>query len=1512
MRTFANQATLTSLENAAVRQAWLKVESSDELLRFGLHASASPGDMDTAVCQSAFINGTTGILAGRAGSAAYLTPTNYSAGTGLHVGSTNASRVIVQYGAVNVAAMRGSFDANGDFYTALWMWNSQPAIYKGTLSGGSISWSTYNSSLVGPVMQQSVDLVRRVDAVLYTTLGVIAVFGSYNGEAGVYTQSFYLVKPGSGSIVKLDTIIQRKAPEGTKLAAWYAVERWGSFAAAKANGDTITVVANDGVRAVKFHITNGIESQLEPITDIDFSSATHKFYAASIEKIGSLYYMTGRMTRSMTDGTSQVLEMYFTSEDMVNWSVGEYSSFITQTASHLVLPAMASFTPAHIYAIGGGNLFRAAARVMDTGGALTDISSKVLSASINAGTNAADSASVATHHYQAIAETSPGRVLDISAGLKNGSGTEYGGKLGRYVIDVQPEVINAAGRNAVQVDAIDQASWKLINWKANTDIDRWSWTRMEPDLSSAGMIIKTPQREIKFGSTGFVSTALNNPFVGYSAARDSRDGIARMTVNFGSASSASLSSVGFVVGASASEFNALLIPRNNSVTNRPAFRRSNLPASDDEGNGGWNTEDHVSGLMTSWLTNAYAKITKHPNALASGSDEEYYSGAVFSAGTDYLLTLRVQGRRVQLYARTKDLNAATQVSSSQQSLVYEWLANEYAPLRHSPQSYWGFVAGTDVWCRKDNEFAVETGLGRGLTSAWQPGNIPAEIEYHFGKNLLAGSTSTNGSGGVNIPSGYSGSFNAGQTVRVQVPGYSDQLRTVKSVSSTVVTFYDYRTTSDANFGAPGGTTCYLYGMSDGDGVTGELDSGYGKKYDSINNVVTYDFGAAKKPTRMYGRATIVSDTTTALFSRPAYSDGEYHSLLSGSFSNGGTWEAFDTTSPLASPYSWRIYMRSSRFFAGAPSQYGLPTYGYFKVGDEIVRYVSYTFKKRGSWPGGGSTETWTVCPVYIAPLAKAGGPALKLNQWKSYGNAKPGDYFEHIGTAANTDPYTPAVSPSGLLVEIENRDSKPDDYSKSSTNYYVSSINGTTGEITLDKHYPNSINGSYVDIDKPGVTQAEKDLASGGELAIISGFAQMGTSPELHSTSQPVVFYPTTDTNPISSLVNVKKFAALAGLYNSAEDDLKYICNLAGVRGVQFRSLGSYSGVLGTTLQTLSTSETDFVLDLNAHLYAATDNRLRVRFRGNYLLDIRATGLKGVIRLQLAAPNMAITQGAADQKWVDQVDVSVSEIPISGTVSAGVFTENAAMLHRVRVVVRKNTVAVEVDRQLAWQFDLSDYAADGGYYKTAGPVTIQYTSSQSQSITARLVELSDDVENHIIDMGTPGGEALSFVRQERHILSRSTQDGGLEFSRYLSRDQEATLTENLVSVQPKLAALEAVGHVNISGVEFGEWVDESWIQQNGYKFDMGGNRLLDTVSDSTREARTLVRGMKESSKVLAIQGVARLAMQPEGKATVVFSSSGDAPSFPSEDFVISSVSFQIAPQHGAFAGSYELRKYYAF
>lgn len=1473
-RTFADNAGLTALEGQVIKPFWMTMTAQDDVLHFELNTSIGNLTQDTDICTSLFqSSATAGQVAGMdTNGVLYITETNF-AGNSMGISSANTSRVRVTSTVAYIPCLRGSFSSSGEFWwTEAATFGTGVQLWKGSLSGTTLTRTMMaNSVTLGAVgtMSNSSSFVRRVESVCRTSNGTVIAVGNYDFTQALATIEFFLYDSTfyPTGVKQLETIVQFEFTE--TYTDWHSHGKKGSFthaATSPVDSDKIVIVSNDGRRAMKFTVRHAVESQLEPVIPIDYDLGgelpQHTFMPTGIMLSADLLHLSGRYTRPFSDGSSVVLEMYSTSKDGDSWSVGEYSSFITSLATYQVLPVLSnSYTsPTRIYTIGSLISYSAAARVIDGNGSASSILSYITDGTIESATNSGDQLTIQMRTTPASVRA--GRLIKLAMGLKDAAGVSKGGDYGRYMVMNSPANYSPYGQTSGEVQALDEASWRLVNWAAPTDVDRWS-SSVIPDPYTTNPTLETtlmlmsPSRDITFAATGFSTVALNDPFVAYSTTRDERDGLTSIRGRFTSTDMYSQQTIGLIFGGSADEFNAFIVPRPGTwleTTTYPFVARSNL-------NGGsWDFSEQQTGVWKSVLDTQFAKMMKHPNASASANDTYIYgpnASTFIEANEDYRFTLRTQGRRAQVFARKMRTEYDELSDYSETEILAEYRFGPRFKRKHDDRQYFGAICGTDV---------------PGSTDWWrqgQYGDLSASLTDTSGLYSLSDFGTKIGTGVFTYSLGGSGSVNSVSMLPAAtlLPGGTlpvdwycrlhytsgsavDATFQVASKSSGsvnsdfVVALVNGTSTGNANVDIYVYKTDVRFGWASSRPIS-ELDS------DGILSI--NDPRSVKRNELALGRGAFMSDDNSAVSIRYAETDGVVHSVLS----QGNIGLAWDMpTNPVdgfgSQPGNWRFVMNHGLFFEGEPSQYGLPTNGYmaFRVQSEIVRGLRQTYIKAGF----ASSFVGCYIPTWYRPLGPVAKNSTSLVGWKSGANL-PGDNFDVVETAMGS-------SFPGMLCEVVSRN--------------ISSTEEAVQYYTVDAYTSGGYD--YVTLDKPYAGELQ-DLEA---YAVISGRGWGGTSKVVHPADSPAVYCPL-EASDIAALtapvdyIRLDKFQGVIGLYNSAEDDIKYSCALAGVRNPTFGSKYSATIAPSSSGVTLSASESNFVLELNAHLFSNGDS-LKVGFRNNYVLDLRAnnslTGFNGVLELRLETTSSGIT-ATSGTKWLDRVKVPISDwFPFGVLSSGGARTEATGTKNNYRIIVNNNIVRVEMEGMLVFAFDLKDYdystsgVVASNYTQGYGPVTVKYSVSSALTMTARLQELSEEVENHVIDIASSGDSTISFVTSERHILMRSTHTGGVEFSRYLTRPSTETVADNVITVSENELNLDPLGHTQVSGAEYGEYVDQIWIQENGYKFGSGSNRLLNTVSDSVTEARLLQRISKENANQYALQmsGV-KYKWQPEDGIT---------------------------------------------
>lgn len=625
-------------------------------------------------------------------------------------------------------------------------------------------------------------------------------------------------------------------------------------------------------------------------------------------------------------------------------------------------------------------------------------------------------------------------------------------------------------------------------------------------------------------------------------------------------------------------------------------------------------------------------------------------------------------------------------------------------------------------------------------------------------------------------------------------------------------------------------------------------------------------GTVKQSSTTAGRAAIVNRQNDAISLRMMESDGSTHLMYSGSAQTGLGYDW--PTNPISnkdfvgnvgivSTRDWRLIMNQGRLFPFSSTTLGLPggdQKSYMIKGEEIIRYNNWGWKSRGS---SATDIVWCIISAYYTPIFPSVKGQTEIQQWSKFANntwIEPGDKFNLIPNLSGLRLY---INGKGGSYTTEG-DAKQ---------YAVSAVAANGGTASKLTFTPKLLSGT--DFTDPGTERAKDADKQLKEIAILSGREQFGTSSGMQSYTDPLCFYPVgPDTTAVpDSFIKVNYTTMSVGLYNSAKDNLKYACNLAGISDVQFMDypVSGWNDV-SSTAETISLANlSNFVIE--AYGTITTSSVISIKMRNAYVLyvDVDTVNSRGHLTLTLKtavgfSPAEKISTGSGLENTIAKVSVPVSDIPLTGT-------------HDFRFILRKERLMIEMDRSPVWTFDLKSYKFGlyDLYSDAAGPI-VMTASSVTNNLKTKLVELSEEIENQIIDMSQGGGDAVQFITRERHIHSRSTQNGGLQFSRFLDANRENVvlqktdgtyITSDFITDQLEYNPYNVPGHVLVTGAEYGEHLDPEWIRQNGYMFSTNQNRLLDTVEDSVKEAKYLIRMSKEDSDNSQIELVGLPHIQPE-------------------------------------------------
>ena len=1490
MRHFAPTVpSIQALALSDIRKPYAHFRVSNELLRFTQVATESFATAkSTLLAGFVYSNGRVYYASSNAGNSFFkdldVSAPDFSPSAGSVTGVT-----------VSPGALKSDLTAT-QWITATWAWNAGATVKRYDLSGHLVS----TSIALPEACVRTSTLIKRIEAVCdINGSNSLVVLGCHNFALKLSTLKFFLVN--TTTCTELRTILQVPFADdaATTYANWWEpVQYCANVYSISNSAGGFTVVANDSAagRAVQFTLRNGIESQIDYVVPIDPDASDVTFAPTGLCKLGDFFYLSGFFTRPKSNDTAIRMNVYLTSDDGWYWSIGERSHFLSDNDAQTVIVPNQTGQPV-IYAIGvsasTGYVLSSPARVIDGYGATENIDDKVLQWSLQGQGDSADGLSVRVDDPDVIPE---GTVIDFSGGYEVSPGVESGGAIGRYVIDQLPVDTAFTGTQVPQSDAIDLAGRHLQDWRSPIDIDEWSITHHEDSLNTWGkLLLKTTNHNediedlrptadsVKQNTVvdgALESSALNDPVIGYSTDPDERDGQAYIEVEFQNTSGPCQQSVGLVFGGNAptdtdtvAQFNAVTIPAVSTWTdyshNNVELWQSNLaPIDADAATGGWQLPEQLSGILSTTLADSYAKCLQPLTDSPSTKEEVYRPVSAYTAprGVVVQIVPRISGSKIQVYSKTKDYSPANCSSHAAYTLIAEFTFNEYARMRYAARPYWGLIMGADVvgnkeWFRQ----SMYGDLATQLTSAGEYANWVAVFKANHNNtsdhNDFNSSRSLDGSTPVD-PHIY---MHAGQ--RIRVTGAINNEFTVASIGDSDSGIDGW------NWHVEGGDSAMATDLTiwtrAPSNIWGWADSGYAKTETTVGMIYT-DPGARLIPDTIFGTGYFITDDYTAMVERRVMTNGVRHVLYSGNSNRQTGW---DSTSPIDSANSWRLILNHGRFCEGSAQSQGLAPIGYFRVGDEYMLYVDHTERSLGT-DTTAHDVTWCEIPTFYAPVNTAAEGSTTLK------NALIGTYS--LGhDLGKIEEYFPAGVRNvthfakGLLVEFDSRaytDPTTEDNSDEVPSYHVADTNFSVNSGGV--HDSSHLSSITLDNPMPFSTTNPVPRGTTGTLIKISGRGLLGSTKDKHSPDTPVVAYPMAFTNPPAEapypwLVRAHSFDHYAGRYNTTEDTIRYACALAGVRNVHFRDLAAWTGAPSYLAHSMGVSVSDFTLELTSHLY--TNNTLNITFRdGNYRLKVQAAGYKGVV----GALSLALSAPKWDSRILESVTVPISNLDITGDAS-GEATQH------LRLTVRNNLIYVDCDGQLVWVFNLSrfNYTDTSDVYQelnwtNAGDVLINFESPISTIITARLVEMSSEIENQIIDMGMDGSSALSTLMGNRHIVSRPTQDGGMEFSPFRKRDDWSadgvSLTENVIQDEWINTALNVAGHVVVSGAEFGEWHDSAWLIENGYSFATSQNELLNNVQDSDEEARYLVRVGREQADRRQISCSVIWELQPEDRLDYAF------------------------------------------
>ena len=1529
-------ATITTAERAVIVDPLHAATAQNELLSFSAFASTSNASLDSDLAPTyvMFDAGVSAYATFRYTSgASYLRAINSSAATDYQLSSSSSTSLTTEtmrHGLINDGGTIRLYTTN--------MSSGGAQVQRASLSGGTnpitATLANYGPAF-GDALASTATLVRRCEATCPTAGGVVVCIGTHNFTLGLSTLQFYLL-PDSASVVPLNTMIQMPLTE--TYASFYATARYASMVSAvyDATAKRIIVVASDQVRgrAVTFSIQNGVESALRPVVPIDPDASTIALMPYSISSIGGTFYLTARFSRTASSQYTTAFDCILTSADGINWSFGSRTFFVSQTDGKGTLIMRNDSPTVVVYA---GNNTASTAQVTELQSSASTLSTilddYIADWSLSQVANGADKLGMM---LIGPVQTGGGMAFDndpsVARGsvvyLKSGQGSTLA-DIGAYGIDEVAQSVSVSGREVTKISARDYGNKRLIDTAFPVAMSFESRITASRAMSSLNdLSIKTPPVDVTADSVnGWTFSARNDPLIAYCDANDGGDALMKATVKASGADENHLASVGFVFGASQTGAgNVLMIPKTSTwdigsgAQTKPVVRALNLnsvdPANPKAADTGWNFSTNVNSLWQS-VQSGGART-----AAVSAPTPRTQSTWSMTPGTTYDIAARVVGRRVQLFQKTHVTSSSTWATNADYTLVGEFLFDSQSRRVQSSKNYCGLALGQDVWVDLP-AFAQSPydDIEQSLTTA---GNYAALSDFTQYSQACTSWNVPTERNKISVANG--ALYTVGQYIRVyfSAAGYNNRHR-ISSISGGILTLTE-------NFGLG------VAASANGDVYTPSFsyDWGFadcGKRVATASGVrVVTDPGAEKRPRQILGRAAFVSDDSTAVSIRYVRSDGVRLLLSSGAES--GSRVGWDYgANPIAqeddsfyyagsSPNAWRVVFHHGYMFNVPPESVYLPATGYVDVENECIRYAGVTFKRRDM----STDATWTIVPTYYAPL-QAAGATSSIKNWK-----------QRSSTSVVGDDFRDIPNPLGMLVEISSRNGGKINGDKQ---YYVTGVDTTAPTagtdnapaISLDKQYENGIVGTDT------VT-----LAGNGDIAIISGRGQFGTTKKTHESGTPVRYSPRTVSGDglTGTLpdIRVSAWDCFSGPTQTLEDMVARMCSVAGVHNAAFRNrfttpASPVSAALGTSAYTLPLDSTlaNFTLDARVHIPGnstnsfgqyANANALKIGFRGYYMLYVQqyagtveyALGRPGVIRVGLATTSTDIAAASDGVRWLELATIPVTDYNMAGTTtvsgSAYTLTEDVARLVDLRVCVQGGIVSVEINGAPIWTFNLDRYTNGTTSWRkdTPGNITLAYALSiASYTASIRVQELGEEVARYTAPLGTSVSAAINAISQTRRMRTRAGINGAVEFSRFTTRDDAGSLSENLWQDAWSQSDLVQRGHQLVAGSASGEYIDTSIIAAEGYKFGSTTSNSVSTSEDATNEAKLLMREAAEFQETRGVDGVGLLEVQPEDKITLVYGGTDDAPQHESSTHVVTSVSLKAGV--GETTGSYTLRRYIA-
>jgi hypothetical protein len=489
-------------------------------------------------------------------------------------------------------------------------------------------------------------------------------------------------------------------------------------------------------------------------------------------------------------------------------------------------------------------------------------------------------------------------------------------------------------------------------------------------------------------------------------------------------------------------------------------------------------------------------------------------------------------------------------------------------------------------------------------------------------------------------------------------------------------------------------------------------------------------------------------------------------------------------------------------------------------------------------------------------------------------------------------------------------------------------INGESSE-----HHMTNFNVVNSDWTEATVAETVTTVPAEFDFGVMSGRAQLGSTKNPHAIGQFISSYPVKHTgtmagsggypadydrdgglndefslDAIKDAVRLYRSATFSGAYKSVRDNLFATTALSGARSVFKEKYAEITNSYVDTLQSLYTT-----------------GNWSITLQARKSVNANANFKSAVIRFRASNPYYLTLEswtGGENRAWEGDANVRGLKLKLSyGSEGSNVLEEivvpflgmnvNYNLTLPIVVSLSGDVLSVDALDENLWSFDFSQYT-DGAtsLYRTTIPGLVEIKTLDTQIACYWFSsELGDEVESTVVDRGAPASAAFSFLLNGRWVKTIISREGFLQHGRFFTRRSpfdfyntgastlrsRYTLTTQEVQ-NPQIAA----GHVESSGAEFAEIIDDSWIRSNGYIFKEAQNRLLLTASDSRLESRLRIRAEKEANEHIMIVGHPTPAVQPED--AVSWNSNG------AQDYVVDSHTIEVAL--ASASSKLSCRKYY--